>query len=614
MVEEILLELLTERVLISSYKRVKDLISNKKQTLKSSLKEIEKSLIDHFVYVNNWSKDVSFRELDKAKKTLNIYIQLNFYLRRRRRSIQTPQVANFNFSEILKESSSHLVILGSPGAGKTTSMKFLSQSILNKSENFESNKINCPIIIRLRDLDNEPISKNVKEAIFDRLYKILGINVEIDKESFNKKNDYEWFKKQIIIDFLSELNVLLILDGFDEITNKYLKEKVLKEIEELALKLQFNSRLVITCRTGGFPYEIEGTETYELVPLNENQIKLFAHKWIGDKNQSDQFLIQIKESPYYDTTIRPLTLAHLCSIFVQDGSIPNKPKTVYRLIVQLLLKEWNIQRRIFRKSQYGNFEVDRKFEFLASLAFVLTTKIKLFSFSRRVLSECYTKICKDFKLPKNEVDYVVDELESYNGLFLRTGFDSYEFAHKSIQEYLTAEYIVKLPYFLSDTRLLLELPNELAICVAISTDPTAFLSILLFDKLKNEREVDLIFIESFISRLNLEKPDFSISSVLAIVILNLFTQHVRTRQAVISANHIREIGKLMKEKMIIESLKEIKKFYRTFDKVDKLYGIELKTTIYKIRKINFPSVNSVSIKKIPEVLFVPESIYKLIEF
>ena len=40
---------------------------------------------------------------------------------------------------------------------------------------------------------------------------------------------------------------------------------------------------------------------------------------------------------------------------------------------------------------------------------------------------------------------VIAELESHTGLFIQSGFDQFEFAHKSLQEFLTAEYLVKLP-------------------------------------------------------------------------------------------------------------------------------------------------------------------------
>ncbi len=46
------------------------------------------------------------------------------------------------------------------------------------------------------------------------------------------------------------------------------------------------------------------------------------------------FTEQIKKSPFADTAIRPLTIAHLCAIFERAGRIPDKPKTFYRKIVR----------------------------------------------------------------------------------------------------------------------------------------------------------------------------------------------------------------------------------------------------------------------------------------
>ncbi|MEZ4676746.1 MAG: hypothetical protein R2932_21225 [Caldilineaceae bacterium] len=178
---------------------------------------------------------------------------------------------------------------------------------------------------------------------------------------------------------------------------------------------------------------------------------------------------EIADSPFSDTTIRPLTLAHLCAIYERIGKIPDRPKTVYRKIIDLLLDEWDEQRSVRRISRYANFESDRKFEFLCNLAYELTTTFSKTLFSDKDLLQIYRQIYDNYDLLVNEAQKVVDELESHNGLFVQTGYNLYEFAHKSLQEFLTAEYIVKLPIIPEQSRTLVKLPNELAIAVTISS-------------------------------------------------------------------------------------------------------------------------------------------------
>jgi len=75
----------------------------------------------------------------------------------------------------------------------------------------------------------------------------------------------------------------------------------------------------------------------------------------------------------------------------------------------------------------------------------------------------------------HEAQQVVNELETHTGLFIQSGYEQFEFAHKSLQEYLAAEYLVKLPSIPPERRILFKLPNELAIAVTISSNPSDYI-------------------------------------------------------------------------------------------------------------------------------------------
>ena len=89
----------------------------------------------------------------------------------------------------------------------------------------------------------------------------------------------------------------------------------------------------------------------------------------------------------------PLTLAHLCAVFERSGSIPRKPRTLYRKAVRLALEDWDEQRSVKRWSGYADFEVDRKEDFLKAIAYELSTKKRgMASFGRADLKEAYLQI------------------------------------------------------------------------------------------------------------------------------------------------------------------------------------------------------------------------------
>jgi predicted NACHT family NTPase len=480
--------------------------------------EILYALKLHLTKVFNWSKEISFKDLNKSKAISKIYIDLDLYLTPTRQNLikDFDKVDKTKLSELIEENESHIMILGHPGAGKTTSMQHLCQSILKKG----IRKYEVPLLIRLRELNpSNPRNYDKEESnLINQIYDIFDIQIKFDPK--DSKRYIKSTKEKIVYYLLENLKPIIVLDGYDEIVNNQQRRDLISDLRELCLKAK-GAKVILTSRIADFQFNIENSISYEICPLNNNQIKDFTFKWLGDKEKAQDLQRQIFSSPFSDTAIRPLTLAHLSAIFERYGKIPDKPKTVYRKIINLLLEEWDAQRSIKRISKYSNFETDRKFEFLSNLAYSLTTQYSTSTFGKRNLSEIYKSICSDFHLPEAEVIDVVDELESHSGLFVQAGYDWYEFAHKSLQEYLTAEYVVKFPIIPEDVHFLNKLPNELALVIAISSNPTLYFSILILQRFKS-KILDGDFLESFLNRLIIEKPDFKSNPLLIISILFIF--------------------------------------------------------------------------------------------
>jgi hypothetical protein len=514
MIEQVLI---TEGVK-TTFKIASDFFAKNKFKLGTSEKDIEKSLINHITHVKNWSSEVIFKDLKKAKRTQDVYIKLNTYVYPRRNRINDEEeIEEIGLLDIFKSEDSHIAMLGQPGAGKTTSMKFICQSIFFDEE-FYTDKFKYPILIRLRDF-NKPLQNKNHKIIIDYIYSLLCLQGITDQ-----KIEYELIyekKEELVVELLNSLKILLIIEGFDELGYKKHRDLVLEEISSLATKLE-TSRMILTSRTADYYYSFEKFSEYEICPLNPEQIEDFANKWLGNPESARKFIRAVEESPFSDTTIRPITIAHLCAIFERVGKIPEKPKTVYRKIINLLLEEWDEQRNIKRESSYAKFETDRKFEFLTSLAFYITGSSRRSIFSTENLRYSYERIHQDFDLSNKEVSMVINELESHTGLFIKSGFELYEFAHKSLQEYLAAEYIVRLPTIPDGLRLIGQLPNEFAIATAISSNSSLYFNELIHSRL-SKMNLPRSFYQTFINRLLLEKPEFNRNESVGISALLLYS-------------------------------------------------------------------------------------------
>jgi hypothetical protein len=472
--------------------------------------KLQKFNIDDFqVYISKhieenlrWATNISFRDATKSKTLTDIFVDLDLFITPRKLRIDSKEnIPTIPINELLTDTEKNLILLGQPGAGKTTSVKKLFLEVLLRSHDIYRT-FSFPIVIRLKELSFEKNDNGL--ILFKEILNTLGISY------FFEGQVDEMVKEKILIhifkDFIERLDILIILDGYDEISDDKAKTEIISNLRLMTNSL-VNSKFILTSRSADYDLHIDNTSEYEICPLNHHQIEVFISKWIGDMEQSKNLYKQLAATPYWDTTIRPLTLAHLCALYERNNAIPEKPKSVYKKIIQLLLEDWSSQASVKRKSKYGKFEVDRKMDFLSRFAFELTVAYNRSSFDKIILEQIYNEICVEYGLPKGESSIVVNEIESHNGLILQTGSNIYEFAHKSLLEYLVADYLVKLPSILSDESLLLKLPNELAILIAISSNPNATYYELIVNSLKHG-SVNRSFLKTFLSRLMIEKPDF----------------------------------------------------------------------------------------------------------
>lgn len=511
----------------------KEAISSAKQHLSrwnvdvsSSQERLEAAIAEHQQEVRSWSEEISFKDLLKPKATSDVFVPLNIYLVPRRQHIfSEEQFVSAPLAAILKsEAVTHLVILGQPGAGKTTSVKHLCQEMLTSTDVFPLQQF--PLLIRLRDLNSARATDgDPEDLLIERIQSILdiGLTFPADLQSEESTVARRSLRERAVLRILETLRPLILLDGLDEISHKMKRDDIVAGVRRLAIQLE-RARVILTARTGEFSYHIEKMTTYEIAPLSEKQIEQFASGWLGAQD-AQLFLTQVRHSPFADTAIKPLTLAHLCAIFERVHKIPEKPKSVYKKIVSLLLEEWDQQRSVHRLSAYSNFEVDRKSEFLSDIAHSLTTCQKTSTFTREDLLNSYLQIAENYALPESEAQSVVNELETHTGLIVQSGTDLFEFSHKSLQEYLTAVFIVGLPGIPRNMIELQIMPNELAIATALSSRPSRYFFSLVIHHFA-QIQLSFQFVRTFINRLLVERPDFEVSTEVGLAILCLYSQYL----------------------------------------------------------------------------------------
>ena len=345
---------------------------------------------------------------------------------------------------------SKFMILGKPGAGKTTFLKHLAIGCIGGE--FQGEKV--PVFVTLKDFAEANDKPDLLEYI----------TLLVTTPSVGAHGCAPLQPKVIPMqEILHQGRALILLDGLDEVREAD-NSHVLKQVREFSHHFHLN-QFIITCRIAAKEYTFEKFTEVEIADFDDKQIADFSHKWFLSKNdpiKAESFLQKLQEdAPIRELATSPLLLTLLCLVFEDTSSFPTNRAELYQTGVDVLLKKWDVKRNIEREQVYKRLSLKRKEDLLSQIARI-TFEAGNYFFKQREVERYITQYIQN--LPDASTDPEVLELDSVavlksieaqHGLFVERARGLYSFSHLTFLEYFTARKIVTScnPYAVDDPTL-----------------------------------------------------------------------------------------------------------------------------------------------------------------
>ncbi|HIK12875.1 MAG TPA: NACHT domain-containing NTPase [Oscillatoriaceae cyanobacterium M33_DOE_052] len=346
-----------------------------------------------------------------------------------------------------------LMLLGKPGAGKTTFLQYLTLQCLRG----DLCPTHIPLLLPIRDW----VAAAQKNGDFDLINYI------------SQKFKHLQITTDQITTILHSGRAFLLLDGLDEVSPSHISE-IGQEIHVFS-ETYYQNPLVITCRLAADQYRFRGFTYVELADFDGDQIAAFVSKWFGAackgnpetaRHLAAQFMEKLdlpENAPMRELAGTPILLTLMVSVFFTKADFPKKRSKLYEAGLDILLSRWDEARGIQRHYSYRNLSLSHKIQLLSQIA-AATLPLGSYFFEQNQIEAIiadYLAALSDIGNLENsrqESAAVLKAIEVQHGLLVERAKGIYSFSHLSFQEYFTARNIVQWP----DSQMQREAIQELA--------------------------------------------------------------------------------------------------------------------------------------------------------
>jgi predicted NACHT family NTPase len=359
----------------------------------------------------------------------------------------------------------YLMVLGQPGAGKSTFLKKIGLSALLGKEDRSRHHLQTqlpglkPGVAEKQQLLTGTIELPVEELYVHGLVPVLIELKRCDSEKIDLVEKIQseletcGFENANVLTqtLLSKGGMLVLLDGLDEIPSQHLNQAI-TQIQDFVNKYKEN-RFIISCRTAAYQGGFNNLVNVEMADFDDEQIQQFINNWFCREQDLDVAVAescwQLLNADGYQATkelaYTPLLLTFLCLVYDELQVFPKNRAALYKDALDILLRRWTAEKRIQRDPIYKDLTIQLEEMLLAKIAYEQFSQNRLFFDKQTVTSEICAYIAENLNAPKHlDGENVLREIQIQQGILVGRSSDTLSFSHLTLQEYLTAQYVLDL--------------------------------------------------------------------------------------------------------------------------------------------------------------------------
>jgi len=351
-----------------------------------------------------------------------------------------PGTERINGLRLVGKTKRNLFILGKPGAGKTTFLKYIAIKAAEKLIPGQDAK--------KKDIDKVPIFVSLKQWADSGAELMDFIAERFDICGFPAAQPF-------VEALLKSGNAIVLFDGLDEVNQEDgQRDRQTRQMNNFIEKYD-RTQCLITCRIAASDYSFEPFTYVEIADFTEAQIETFVRNWFRKEGERDEataakFLAEFAREDnkgLRDLARTPLLLTLLCLAYDETMTIPQRRAEIYKEAVDALLKKWDSSRRIKRDERgevYRKLSLGHKENMLARIAAETFERNEYF-IPQPKLEKLITDFVKN--VPPHDAGEATDgeailkAIEAQHGIFVERARAVYSFSHLTFQEYFTAKYI-----------------------------------------------------------------------------------------------------------------------------------------------------------------------------